>query len=166
MIIKTQLQGVDELRRHLAALRIRGNLKPLLADISEIIHSEVDENFQAGGRDPRWKESKRARKRGGQTLIDKGQLLGSIQTFVTSVSAGVATNKVYAAIHNFGGPITRKPHKKSLQTGQTGQTGLKANLASFSSAGSTWNMPQREFMKVSPAGISKIEQAAAKFVQS
>ena len=185
-MIKVSFQGVEEFKRLVAEYRRRGsNLKPLLVDISEIIHSEVDENFQAGGRDPRWKESERARKHGGQTLIDKGQLLSSIERFVMANSAGVDTNKKYAAIHNFGGPITRKPHSGTVRLRtdskgnllRQGTEGLKANLAvfakakhklavskSFSSAGYTWNMPQREFMKVSPAGINKIEIAAAGFL--
>jgi len=185
-MIKADLQGVEELKRQLGELRSRGsNLRPLLGQIAEIMHAEVDENFTAGGRDPQWPQSKRAKEQGGQTLIDKGQLLGSIQAFVTASSAGVATNKKYAAIHNFGGPITRKPHTGSVRLRtdskgnllRQGTEGLKANLAifaksshkravtkSFSSDGYTWNMPQREFMKVSPGGIGKIESAAAAFI--
>lgn len=185
-MIKVHLQGVEELKRRLAGMIARGrNLKPLLVDISEIIHSEVDENFQAGGRDPQWPQSKRAMKQGGQTLIDSGQLLASIQSFIGGNSAGVATNKAYAAIHNFGGPITRKPHSSTtrLRTDakgnllRQGAAGIKANLAVFAKAGHkrtrdyfrfnmgyTTHMPQREFMKISPAGLGKIEAAAAAFL--
>ena len=185
-MIKTDLQGVEEFKRLVAEYRRRSNsLKPLLINISEIIHSEVMENFAAGGRDPQWPESKRVKKNGGETLVDKGTLIASIQTFIMANSAGVATNNAYAAIHNFGGPVTRKPHSTTtrLRTDskgnllRQGSEGLKANLAVFAKAGHkrtrdyfrfsmgyTWNMPQREFMKISSTGLGKIEAAAAAFI--
>lgn len=185
-MIKTELQGVENARRIIAAMIAHGrNIEPLQREIAAIMHDEVEENFHAGGRDPKWKVSKRVQKTGGQTLIDSAQLVNSIQEFVSGNSAGVQTNKEYAAIHNFGGPITRKPHSGTVRLRtdakgnllRQGATGLKANLAvfaksshkravskSFTSNGSTWNMPQREFAKVSPAGIGRIEQAAAAFI--
>jgi phage gpG-like protein len=185
-VIKAELQGVETARRIIAEMIAHGrNLKPLQREIAAIMHDEVEANFQAGGRDPKWKASKRAQKDGGQTLIDSSQLRNSIQEFVSANSSGVSTNKEYAAIHNFGGPITRKPYSGTVRLRtdakgnllRQGTEGLKANLAvfaksshkravskSFSSSGSTWNMPQREFMKVSPAGIGKIESAAAGFL--
>ena len=189
MIKRIDLQGVETLKRRIGDMISRGeNPRPLFVEISEIMHAEVDENFAAGGRDPKWKMSKRAQKEGGQTLIDHGMdggLLGSIQTFVTATSAGVATNKKYAAIHNFGGDIQRKPYSATtrLRTDakgnllRQGTEGLKANLAVFAKAshkrtrdyfrfsmGYTIHMPQREFMKVGGVGIAKIEDAAAKFI--
>lgn len=185
-MIKTTLHGVEALQLQLAEMRRHGsNLKPLQIEIAAIMHDEVEENFQAGGRNPSWPASKRVRKHGGQTLIDSAGLVNSIQQFVSGNTAGVFTNKAYAAIHNFGGPITRKPHTGTVRLRtdakgnllRQGSEGLKANLAvfaksshkravskSFSSSGYTWNMPQREFMKVSPGGIGQIEQAAAVFI--
>ena len=186
MIKRIDLQGVEALKRRIGAMVARGeNPSSLFGAISEIMHAEVDENFAAGGRDPAWKKSKRAQKEGGQTLIDKGILLASIQAFVTATSAGVSTNDPRAAIHNFGGDIVRKPYSSTtrLRTDakgnllRQGTEGLKANLAVFAKAshkrtrdyfrfsmGYTIHMPQREFMKVSAGGIAKIEDAAAKFI--
>lgn len=185
-MIKTYLQGAEKVKAIIAQMISRGeNIKPLQREINAIMHNEVDENFQAGGRDPSWPESKRATKQGGQTLIDSGQLVGSIQEFISGNTSGVSTNKAYAAIHNFGGPITRHPFSMRIKLRtdakgnllRQGTEGFKANLAIFAkfshkrtatrtytSNGWTINMPQREFMKVSPAGIGKIEAAAAAFL--
>jgi phage gpG-like protein len=186
-MIKATLQGVEQLQRQLAALRQRGdNLKPLQREIAGIMHDEVELNFQSGGRDPKWKVSKRAEKKGGQTLIDSTQLRNSIQEFIMANSAGVATNKEYAAIHNFGGDIVRHPFSMPVRLRTTnakgnllrqGKEGLLANLAVFArkghkravtrwytSSGYTIHMEQREFMKVSAGGIGQIEAAAAAFI--
>ena len=185
--IKVALLGVETARRIIAEMIARGrNPRPLQVEIAGIMHDEVELNFQAGGRDPQWKESERAKKYGGQTLIDTTQLRNSIQEFVSGNASGVFTNKVYAAIHNFGGPITRQPRTGTVRLRtdargnllRQGSEGLKANLAvfarsshkravdrPFSSAGYTIQMPQREFMKISADGIGRIESAAAAFVQ-
>jgi phage gpG-like protein len=186
MIKKIQLQGVDNAKRIIREMIAKGrNIHPLQIQISGIMHDEVVGNFQAGGRDPEWPESQRVKKHGGHTLIDTAQLVSSIQEFVTSNSAGVGTNKDYAAIHNFGGEIKRQPFSGTVRLRtdakgnllRQGTEGLKANLAvfakashkravarEFSSAGYTWKMPQREFMKISDGGIGKIEVAAAAFL--
>jgi len=184
--IKISLQGLENARRIIGEMIARGrNIHPLQLDIAGIMHDEVEENFAAGGRDPEWPESERVKKHGGQTLIESAQLVNSIQEFVAGNASGVFTNKIYAAIHNFGGPITRKPFESSVRLRtdakgnllRQGTEGLKANLAVFaksshkraaerkySSAGYTINMPKREFMKVSGGGIGRIETAAAAFI--
>ena len=185
--IKMSLLGAENARRIIREMIARGsNPRPLKAEIAGIMHDEVEQNFQAGGRDPQWPESQRVKKYGGQTLIDSAQLVNSIKEFVSGNASGVFTNKAYAAIQNFGGPIKRQPHTGNVRLRtdargnllRQGSVGLKANLAvfarsrhkrvvdrPFSSAGYTWNMPQREFMKVSSAGIGRIESAAAAFIQ-
>jgi len=181
-IIKLELQGLDGLQSRIAAMISAGNdMRPLFVNIASIMHSEVEANFQAGGRDPQWPESERVKKHGGQTLIDSAQLISSIQEFVTGSSTGVSTNKAYAAIHNFGGDIERKPHHGSVRLRtdakgnllrQSGNNNLavfaksshkRAMEKSFSSEGWIIHMPQREFMKISDGGIGKIEAAAMVF---
>lgn len=181
--ISIELQGLDILKPQIGQMISNyGHMEPLFHEISGIMHHEVEENFQAGGRDPHWPESQRAKKHGGQTLIDSGQLVSSIQEFITANSAGVSTNKPYAAIHNFGGPITRKQFNGSVRLRTDAKGGLvrqtgHANLAvfankrhkrvtsrDFSSDGYTFNMPQREFMKISGQGIATIEMAATRFI--
>lgn len=170
------------------------NMRPLLIEISEIMYDEVMQNFAAHGRDPEWPELARSTKRRyakkGYSLeptLDRTSagLVSSIQAFVAAAAAGVGTNKTYAAIHNFGGDIARGPHYSTVRLRtdargnllRQGTEGLEANLAVFAkashkraatrfrfNAGYTIHMPQREFMKVSPAGMGKIEGAAAAFL--
>lgn len=182
-LISIELQGLDALKQTIGAMLGRcQNIRPLLVEISETMRHEVEDNFQAGGRNPKWPESQRVKKHGGQTLINRGQLVASLQTFVTASSAGVSTNKQYAAIHNFGGSITRHPFSSSvrLRTDAKGnllRQSTSANLAVFAksshkrattkrytSSGWTITMPQPEFMKLSDAGMEKINQAAAAFI--
>lgn len=181
--IKIEIQGLDQVKRQIETISSRvKNLRPLLVDISEIIHAEVEDNFQAGGRDPKWKPSQRVKKHGGQTLINKAGLLSSIQTFVTDTTAGVATNKKYAAIHNFGGEIKRHPFSMSVRLRQNAKGSLlrqqtnknlavfaksshkRATVRRYTSSGWTVQMPQREFMKITPSGIEKIELAVTRFI--
>lgn len=185
MIKKVELQGAAQARKKLALMISRSqNPEPLLRQIAGIMDDEVEQNFAVGGR-PAWPKSQRVKKHGGQTLIDSAQLVNSIQQFVTARSAGVATNKEYGAIHNFGGEIKRKPYYSEVRLRtdargnllRQGTEGLKANLAVFArkrhkravtrfrfSQGYTIRMPQREYMVVSPAGVTNIEKAALNFV--
>ncbi|MBT0665757.1 phage virion morphogenesis protein [Geobacter pelophilus] len=185
-ISKVELQGTAALRQRLHTMITRGaDPQPLLRQIAGIMDDEVQQNFEAGGRDPKWPESKRVKKSGGQTLIKSAQLVNSIQQFVTANAAGLSTNKEYAAIHNFGGEIKRGPHYSTvrLRTDARGNLlrqsteGLKANLAVFAKAshkrtvtrfrfnnGYTINMPQREYFKISPTGLENIKWAAVQFV--
>lgn len=191
MVSKVELQGVANLKRRIAAMIERGrNVRPLMAEISEILYDEVMENFAAQGR-PKWQglaaSTKKRYAQKGYSLeptLDRraGGLASSIQTFATASAAGVGTNKTYAAIHNFGGEIKRWPFSSSVRLRTDGKGGLlrqggSGNLAvfakrghkraverRFTSAGWTIRMPQREFMKTSPEGLSQIEAAAARFI--
>jgi len=185
VIKKVHLQGLEAAKARIREMISRGkHPEPLFRDVAGIMDREVEDNFAAGGRDPQWPESKRVKKHGGQTLIDSAQLVNSIQDFVTDTSAGVATNKEYAAIHNDGGEIKRGPSyiTTRLRTDargnllRQGTEGTLGNLAVFAKAshkrvrtrfrfnsGYSITMPQREFMKVSPAGVTDIEDAAQLF---
>ncbi len=75
-----------------------------------------------------WLPSAAATREGRQTLIDTGRLGKNQETFSWIVSAfGVVfgTNVVYAAIHQFGGPIFRR----SRASGSDAGTGFGQNLA-------------------------------------
>lgn len=63
--------------------------KPL-TEIAVSMRSEMQENIRVGGRPDKWQESKRAKKRGGQTLFDTGTLMHGLVSEVNglSVSAG------------------------------------------------------------------------------
>jgi len=73
--------------------------------------SSTRQRFRTGfGPDnTKWTPSQRSLKEGGQTLRDTGDLLGSITGDFGEHFAAVGTNKLKAAIHQFGGTI--KPDK-------------------------------------------------------
>jgi len=91
------------------------NLRPLMKNISGIIMDSVEENFEKEGRPDKWQELakstiKQRKKKGhwpGRILQVRGELASSITSYYDSDSAIVGTNKVYAAIHQFGGDAGR-----------------------------------------------------------
>lgn len=94
-----------ELRRVLDALAQAGrDLTPAMRDVAQALAAETEANFAAGGR-PRWSPLKNPpeRRRGGAVLQDSGQLAASITTDYSASQAVIGSNKVYAAIHQFGG---------------------------------------------------------------
>lgn len=123
-----------EVRRMLKDLAGRvKDMRPVMRKIAGIMHDAVEENFEAEGR-PKWKSLSRAtlekgvktykksgkhgregtitkksaeRLMGRKILQDTGQLAASISPKYTKDSAMVGTNKVYAAIHHFGGDAGR-----------------------------------------------------------
>jgi len=86
------------------------NLSPLMSVIAARLHQDTLRNFRTGGDfwpGPAWKKSKRVEKHGGMTLIGKtGILRNSIHAESGADYAKVGTDVKYAAIHQFGGPIT------------------------------------------------------------
>lgn len=95
------------------------DLRPLMQNIAGILEDSVEENFEQEGR-PKWKELakptiKQRRKKGywpGRILQMRGELASSITSSYDSNSAIVGTNKVYAAIHQFGGKAGRNKKVK------------------------------------------------------
>jgi len=75
------------------------------------ILSSTRQRFRSGyGPDnTKWPPSRRALEGGGRTLRDSGDLAGSITGEFGESFAAVGTNKIKAAIHQFGGTI--KPDK-------------------------------------------------------
>ena len=92
------------------------NLSPLMKNIAGIMMDSVEENFQKEGRPEKWKELspvtiKQRAKKGyypGKILQMRGELSASITSKYDDISAVVGTNKVYAAIQQFGGNAGRK----------------------------------------------------------
>ena len=87
------------------------NLRPLMKNVAGIMADSTEENFKEEGR-PKWKDlsekTKTARRKTGhypgQILQVSGQLAMSITTQYDNESAVIGSNKVYAAIHQLGGP--------------------------------------------------------------
>lgn len=90
------------------------DLRPLMRNIAGIMADSVEENFEQQGR-PKWEGLKKSTieqrvKRGywpGKILQMRGELAASITSYYDENSAIIGTNKVYAAIHQFGGKAGR-----------------------------------------------------------
>jgi len=90
-----------------------GSAEPAMAIIGETVASSVRRNFEKGGRPAGWQplaEATLAKKKGGSILVGKGfagGLLGSIHSEADSRAAYIGTDKIYGAIHQFGGKAGR-----------------------------------------------------------
>ena len=96
-------RALDILQRHFVETR------PLMAELGEIVLSQAQDSFenQATPDGTPWEPSQRALATGGQTLVDSGQLQASLGVAVLPEAVEVGSNKVYAAIHQFGGKAGR-----------------------------------------------------------
>lgn len=90
-----------------------GSAEPALQIIGETVATSVRRNFEKGGRPAGWQalsEVTLAKKRGGSILVGKGfagGLLGSIHSEADGHAAYIGTDKIYGAIHQFGGQAGR-----------------------------------------------------------
>lgn len=89
------------------------NFSSLNKDIGEELVTQTMDRFdeQKGPDGESWPVSIRVSQGGGETLSDSGILKGSIHSSADSESVAVGTNLIYAAIHQFGGPIRIKNAK-------------------------------------------------------
>lgn len=149
----------DGLRKRLGLIRAGlHNTRPLMRQVADIMLDSTIENFQRGGR-PQWIKSQAAEERSGQTLIHKGAdggLLGSIHKSYGLRHAVVGTNKAYAAIHQFGGPIRSRARFHISQFG----LGKPQRPETYISG----EMPARPYLKLQPAELKEIELTAAAFL--
>lgn len=92
--------------------------KPALAVVGEIVTESIQRNFEKGGRPQKWKplapatikERRRLGKWPGRILVRQGTaggLFGSISHRPMNDRVVWHANKVYAAIHHFGGMAGR-----------------------------------------------------------
>lgn len=139
------------------------NAAPLMRDIADIMHDEVEENFAQQGR-PKWlglKPPVNPRRVGGMILQDSGQLAASIVQVSDSNSATVGTVKAYAAIHQFGGqtrPHVIKPrNKKALAFG--GRVVKQVNHPGS-------KIPARPFLMITPGGEERILETVSAYLKN
>ncbi|MDD3013454.1 MAG: phage virion morphogenesis protein [Candidatus Gastranaerophilales bacterium] len=107
--IKIDDKEIQQLLKKLAAKT--ENLRPLMKNIAGIMADSVEENFDKEGRPDKWTPLakvtiKQRTKKGywpGKILQMRGDLATSITSKYDDNSAVVGTNKIYAAIHQFGG---------------------------------------------------------------
>ena len=112
---------------------LKGRLKPdkkLMTAIAGEMLASVEDNFRNEGSDMPWKplapstvKLKRKRNMVQKILQARGNLFKSIQSSATDNEAIVGTNKIYAAIHNYGGVINIGARTRTLfhRTDQKGE---------------------------------------------
>lgn len=86
------------------------NPEPALREVADLGESSTRLRFrlQAGPDGQRWKPSLRVQLMGGSTLTRDGHLSGSISGNAGKDFAEWGVNRIYAAIHQFGGVIRAK----------------------------------------------------------
>lgn len=182
IVIQGSTTGMEPLQAALQRMKTLGERPRAIWDaIGQYGESSTRARFksQTGPDGQKWKPSKRAQKTGGQTLVLKAHLLRSISYKATNAGAQWGSNRVYAAIHQFGGQIQKLAFSSTLRL-RTGKGGAllrqkdHAHLAVFAKAthknavqrrytvgAHTINMPARPYLGVNAADGIEILQIAA-----
>ncbi|CAN2042515.1 Phage virion morphogenesis protein [Candidatus Magnetomoraceae bacterium gMMP-15] len=103
METRSFFRGINE------ALEKMRRTQTLSEGIGEVLVSSTHQRFKETT-DPdgkRWKQSKRAKKEGGQTLVDTARLKNSIGYEATRTMVAVGTNVEYAHAHQAGSRVGR-----------------------------------------------------------
>ncbi len=119
----TAISFTHNMREISSAIRIiakqMGDTTPAMKVIGATVESSILRNFEKGGRPAGWTPLRPAtlsKKKGGSILIGHGHaggLMGSIHFEAGRNSVMVGTNKIYAAIHQFGG-MAGRGHKTKI----------------------------------------------------
>ncbi len=87
------------------------NMSPIMKAIGDRIVEQTKKRFESGGPSPqgrRWAKSKTPNPKRIRTLTVTGHLRDSIRPqMIGNNGVAIGTNRVYAAIHQFGGPAGR-----------------------------------------------------------
>lgn len=124
--------------------------------MGEILRTGTLDRFDSG-KSPdgnAWPKSIRA-SGGGKTLVDSGRLRNSINVRSSASGVEVGTNTVYAAIHQFGGPISAKS-ASWLVFNVGGQTVRKKSV----------NIPARPYLGVSDEDEKEIKSMIDEVMES
>jgi phage gpG-like protein len=150
-----------------------GNLKPANQDVGEsglnFIQSYFDQEREPSGAPwqavaPETLKRKRKKRFRLKTLQQRGILVRSMRYAATASSLVVGTNIDYAAIHQFGGTISRQggARRQNFRIGRNGRSRFaRASRANFQQevqvGAYTINMPQRKFLNLDedPAFIAE-----------
>lgn len=147
------LPALQPLSRFLDRMQHRATLAASIAALGE---SSTRLRFvnETGPDGKRWPQSLRARLHGGKTLTLDGHLSGSISARSGESFAEWGVNRVYAAIHQFGGEI-RPRHKRALYFRLA--NGKQVAVAKVT-------MPPRPFLGISEQDEEDIADLVASFL--
>lgn len=151
--------------------KLKANLRnpsQILKYIASDLLFAVNQNFDKEGR-PRWQKlSKRTiaeRKRlgfwPGKILQRTGELKRSITSGSDNSSAWVGTNKSYAALHQFGGQLTRSPRSSVYIQNRRKSGSFKKGTTpgkGYTYKSSSIKIPARPFLSVTKQDLDKIKK--------
>lgn len=153
--IKSDLPKLQRPLRQLLKLGL--NPKPLLEQIAWEGEVQTRERFstETGPDGKKWEESLRKKLFGGKTLTRDGHLGDSISSAATDTQAKWGSNRIYAAIHQFGGVIKAKTSK-----------GLAFQLADGKDVVvSQVTMPARPFLGLSDENKQDIQATVRRYLR-
>lgn len=173
-VIQIRDEEVQKLLRRIAD-RLK-DTTPLMRIIGSIVRTSVVRNFELGGR-PKWDAlspvTRKLRGADGPILRRQGAaggLMGSINIEATDGRVSVGTNKVYAAVHQFGakaGSFGRKSvsvrrHTRRSRRGNRYEVGAHTREMSM-----PWgDIPARPFMMLQePEDMQEITAAAVEYLE-
>jgi phage virion morphogenesis protein len=154
-MIEMSLEYEPLLRAWRRAAAQMGNTRPLMRGAAGIMMRAVEDNFEQEGR-PKWQDlhpgTKLARaqegKWPGKILQRSGGLASSIVQDYSATMAAVGSNKVYAAIQQFGGRtrahVIRAKNKRALSFG-----GILVRQVNHPGS----NIPARPFLRMTPRDL-------------
>lgn len=113
-MIRMDIQGSDEVMTKLKAVSDKSVRRSILDDFGSYLVSVASDRFETetGPDGEKWEQSYRAKEEGGQTLSKDGHLRNSITHEASADKLEVGSNRIYAAIHQFGGEIKPKAAKQ------------------------------------------------------
>lgn len=144
---------IRRLTRHLRKLE-NLNCADMNATLADIMKTSTRDRFkrQTDPDGKPWKQSIRARERGGVTLTDTARLRNSIRAKADSDGFAVGTNVIYARRHQFG-------DTKPLLIKAKGKGGLRFKIGGrWITKGSVRvQLPARPFLGISEEDIAEIK---------
>lgn len=164
-MIELDIEYEPVLRAWRRAAGVMGDTRPLMRGVAGIMFRAVEDNFADEGR-PRWKDlhlgtkASRAKegKWPGKILQRSGGLASSIVQAFDRQSAVVGTNKVYAAIQQFGGRtkphVIRAKNKRALSFG-----GIVVRQVNHPGS----NIPARPYLRLTPRDLRDLVDGARLF---
>lgn len=134
--------------------KLAGNPQPLLQAIAMLGESSTRARFDTKTA-PDGAPWKRGLKTGDDTLHKDGHLVGSVSNYFTRTEAVWGVNRIYAAIHQFGGTI------KAKSSG-----GLRFKIGERWSTKSQVTIPARPFLGVSATDEQDILELASNHISA
>lgn len=166
--ITIEADGESAVMQALARLSNFDQTKPdLYRKMGDSVVTGIRERWWRGeGLEGKWRLSGRVLRKGGTTLRKNSHLLDSMTSNVLPNGVEIGTDKVYGAIHHFGGEIKYEARMRRTYFRQDQRTGLVGNKfvrkARFNfmqeSQGKAYkvNMPRRPFLGLTETDEQKV----------